>query len=277
MNNKRRIKPTLFLLTIICSSTTASADLIMSAPPRETPEMGQKLYAPIADHISKITGQKVIYKHPKSWLNYQKQMRENHYDVVFDGPHFMSWRMNHSKHTPIAKLPGQLRFVIITHADESRINHVDDLIGKKICGLAPPNLATLVVYSKYPNPVRQPNFIAIKGGFKKVFLALKSRQCDAAVFRDSFYQNKISQQDRALTKTIFTSKPLPNQGITVHKSRISAEQRQQLVQSLLSDSGKKATRPLLNRFAKNADSLLPTKSEEYSGHNSFIEGVIFGW
>lgn len=277
MNNKRRIKFILFSFIIVCSSQSAIADLIMSAPPRESLEMGKRLYEPIAEHFSKITGQKIIYQHPKSWLNYQKQMRENRYDVVFDGPHFMSWRMNHSKHTPLIKLPGKLRFVIVTHATEDQIKNVNDLIGKKICGLAPPNLATLVVYSKYPNPVRQPNFIAIKGGFKKVFLALKSQQCDAAVFRDSFYKNKISAKDKALTKTIFTSSPLPNQGITVHKTHISTEMRQQLVQSLLSDTGKKATRPLLNRFAKNADSLIPTRTEEYSGHNRFIEGVIFGW
>ncbi|MDH5182580.1 MAG: phosphate/phosphite/phosphonate ABC transporter substrate-binding protein [Gammaproteobacteria bacterium] len=249
----------------------------MSAPPRESPEAGKLLYEPVAQLISNITGQKVTYQHPKSWLNYQNQMRKNRYDIIFDGPHFMSWRMNHSEHIPLAKLPGELRFVIVAHAGDERIKHIDDLIGKKICGLAPPNLATLMVYSKYPNPVRQPNFIAIKGGFKKVFLALKSGQCDAAVFRDSFYHNKISKEDKTLSKTIFISDPLPNQGITVHKTRVSEKQRQQLVQSLLSDAGKKATRPLLKRFAKNADAMVPTSSAEYSGHSQFIEGVIFGW
>lgn len=277
MNNIRRAKQTIILTLITIISLPVSADLIMSAPPRESPEAGRMLYEPIANHISKITGQQVIYQHPISWLNYQKQMRNNHYDIVFDGPHFMSWRMIHSEHMPLAKLPGKLRFVIVAHAADDRIKHVDDLIGKKICGLAPPNLATLVVFSKYPNPVRQPKFIAIKGGFKKVFLALKNRQCDAAVFRDSFYKNKISKEDKALTKTIFSSAPLPNQGITVRESRINNEQRQQLVQSLLSEAGKKATRPLLNRFAKNAESLIPTSSDEYAGHNEFIEGVIFGW
>lgn len=277
MNNIRRAKQTIVLTLITIISLPVSADLIMSAPPRESPEAGRMLYEPIANHISKITGQQVIYQHPISWLNYQKQMRNNHYDIVFDGPHFMSWRMIHSEHMPLAKLPGKLRFVIVAHAADDRTKHVDDLIGKKICGLAPPNLATLVVFSKYPNPVRQPKFIAIKGGFRKVFLALKNRQCDAAVFRDSFYKNKIPKEDKALTKTIFSSAPLPNQGITVHKSRINNEQRQQLVQSLLSEAGKKATRPLLNRFAKNAESLISTSSDEYAGHNEFIEGVIFGW
>ncbi|MDH5359020.1 MAG: phosphate/phosphite/phosphonate ABC transporter substrate-binding protein [Gammaproteobacteria bacterium] len=253
------------------------ADLIMSAPPRESADAGKLLYEPIANHISQITGQTVIYQHPKSWLNYQKQMRDNRYDIVFDGPHFMSWRIHHSEHVPVVKLPGHLRFVIITHTNNDQIQKMDDLIGKKICGLAPPNLATLVVYAKFPNPVRQPNFIAIKGGFKKVFMALKNRKCDAAVFRDSFYQNAISEEEKKLHKNIYTSMPLPNQGITVNKARIDSQFRQKLVQSLLSDAGKTATRPLLDRFAKNAESMLATHTEEYAEHKQYIEGVIFGW
>lgn len=264
-------------LIIILTAPAAHADLIMSAPPRESLDAGKLLYDPIAKHISNITGLKVVYQHPKSWLNYQKQMRDNRYDIVFDGPHFMSWRMHHSEHIPVAKLPGQLRFVIIAHVDNDRTQQVDDLIGKKICGLAPPNLATLVVYAKFPNPVRQPNFIAIKGGFKKVFQALKNRQCDAAVFRDSFYKNNISKEDKKLSKIIYTSSPLPNQGITVHKKRIDDKQRQQLVSSLLSEAGKTATRPLLDRFAKNSESMIEPQSNEYTDHKQYIEGVIFGW
>jgi len=277
MNNMRRILVTIVSVFVISTGSVTYADLIMSAPPRESADAGKLLYEPIANHISKITGQKVIYQHPKSWLNYQKQMRDNRYDIVFDGPHFMSWRIHHSEHVPVVKLPGYLRFVIITHINNDQIQKMEDLIGKKICGLAPPNLATLVVYSKFPNPVRQPNFIAIKGGFKKVYQALKNQQCDAAVFRDSFYQNAISKEDKKISKRIYTSDPLPNQGITVHKTRVDNQLRQKLVRSLLSDAGKAATRPLLDRFARNAESMLSTQTDEYSEHKQYIEGVIFGW
>ncbi|MDH5777459.1 MAG: phosphate/phosphite/phosphonate ABC transporter substrate-binding protein, partial [Gammaproteobacteria bacterium] len=70
----------------------------MTAPPRESKEAGNKLYTPLANHLSKLLNAKVVYQHPGNWLNYQRDMREDKYDIVFDGPHFISWRLEHLKH-----------------------------------------------------------------------------------------------------------------------------------------------------------------------------------
>ena len=37
-----------------CITGVANAELILSAPPRETPEKGQEIYRPIAEHLSKF-------------------------------------------------------------------------------------------------------------------------------------------------------------------------------------------------------------------------------
>ena len=76
-------------------STAFARNLILSAPPRETAEAGMKIYGPIAQHLSKLLGVIVTYKHPGNWMTYQHEMRDDKYDIIFDGPHFISWREKH--------------------------------------------------------------------------------------------------------------------------------------------------------------------------------------
>ena len=127
-------------------------DLILTAPPRESAEAGQKIYGPIAAHLTKLLGSKVVYEHPANWIAYQRDMRNDKFDIVFDGPHFVSWRIAHLGHQVLVKLPGNLQFVLLTDKDSKKYNKADDLIGKNICGISPPNLSTLSVLDYYRNP-----------------------------------------------------------------------------------------------------------------------------
>lgn len=120
----------LLLLNCIFISTQAQ-DLILSAPPRETPDEGMKLYGPVADHLSKLLGVSVKYEHPTNWLKYQREMRKDTYDIIFDGPHFISWRIEHLGHEALIKLPGQLQFNLVAMKDNQGIKQSKDLIGKK--------------------------------------------------------------------------------------------------------------------------------------------------
>ena len=54
---------TALVLSIICIQH-ASAELIFTAPPREDTEHGNQIYGPIADKLSAILGEKVVYEHP---------------------------------------------------------------------------------------------------------------------------------------------------------------------------------------------------------------------
>jgi ABC-type phosphate/phosphonate transport system substrate-binding protein len=254
-----------------------SAELIMSAPPRETAEQGWQIYGPLADYFSIILNEKVSYQHPGNWMNYQKTMREGGYDIVFDGPHFISWRMKNANHIPLVKLPGNLEFYLVASHDNKQVNSVRDLIGKKICGMPPPNLATLSVRALYDNPMQQPIFIGISGSFAKVHQALKDGKCDAAVLRSSFYTNNLPPEKRKALKIVHQSEKMPNQGISVHKLKVSAQARTKLIKALSSQEGVDASARLLNRFSKNQPRFLATRPEEYEKYASLIEGQIFGW
>ena len=266
-----------FLILLIFAHSV-SAEFVMTAPPRENPEAGAKIYAPLAEHLSTILGEKVVYKHPKNWLQYQRDLRHDVYDIVFDGPHFVSWRLAHLKHEVLVKLPGTLEFVIVVNKDDREIKKMKNLIGKKICGIPPPNLATLTVIEQFQNPVRQPIIWGVKGGFPNVHKTFKRGGCRAAVFRTTFFKKKLTDADRASMRVLYQSKALPNQAISVSR-RIDDKYKNKIIRSLtLEETGKKATQGIAKRFGgKKAPSFVAAKNKEYEKHNQLLEGIVFGW
>jgi len=166
------IKLSVVVSLLIPSQIFAKDLILMTAPPRESAEAGQKLYGPIAAHLSKTLGTKVIYQYPENWITYQRDMRNDKYDIIFAGPHFVSWRMAHLGHEVLVMLSDNLQFVLLTDAKNNKYKSPDDLIGKYICGISPPNLSTVSVLDHFRNPVRQPVIRGIKGGMGKVFKSL---------------------------------------------------------------------------------------------------------
>lgn len=272
------LSATLIIITGFFNSALAQ-DLIFTAPPREKPDAGAKLYGPLADYFSKVLKTKVVYQHPGNWLNYQRNMRDGKYDIVFDGPHFASWRQAHLKHDMLVKLPGTLEFFLLADVDDKSVNSPDDLIGQRICGISPPNLSTLSVLDYYRNPVRQPVIKGVRGGMGGVYKTFSKGNsgCKALVLRTTFYKKKLKDEQRNGLKLIYSSRPLPNQVISAGP-RISNIDKGRLAKGLISGEGAQAASGVVKRFGgKKAKSFVYANNDEYRGHNQLLEGVIFGW
>lgn len=270
---------TIWLCSLLLIANTALAkDLIFTSPPREKPEEGKKQYGPIADHLTKLLGKKVVYEHPGNWLNYQRDMRGDKYDIVFDGPHFIAWRIEHLNHETLVRLPGTLNFLLVVKKDDNEIQATEDLIAKKICGIPPPNLSTMSIINAYPNPVRQPVINGVAGGMGAVFKTfMKGEECRAGILRDTFYNKKVKKEDKDKLRILHKPSPLPNQAVSV-SARMDKRDKTLITQSLTLGDGVKVALPIVQRFGgKKAKAFIPAIHEEYKGHNVLLEGVIFGW
>jgi len=281
MNDKSRQvlhlpKPFVLIFLLLSQIQFASADLILTAPPRENKEAGQKLYGPLAARLTELIGETVTYERPVNWLAYQRDMRNDKYDIIFDGPHFISWRIRNKNHKAVVKLPGTLEFVIVARKDDDKVAGLDDLIGRKICGIAPPNLGTLTVYAAYEHPARQPVIVPVRGGFKKVYKSFEAGKCKGAVFRTTFYAKKLTDEQRAITKVLYKSPALPNQGISM-SSRVKPSVRKLIIDTLSKGDRIPATKNILARFGGKAKAFEPASDQDFAGHHKLIEGVIFGW
>jgi len=257
-NKKITSSRLLLACSLLLISSQALSALTFSSPPRETKQEGKRIYKPIADYLSKALGQSVVYKHAGSWGIYQAYMQKEKYDIIFDGPHFVAWRMAKLNNTPVAKLPGNLSFVIITRKEKSAPKNVKKLAGHRLCGLAPPNLATLSVMAQF-GAYRQPSLYKTNS-FKESYEKLVAGKCVAAVLRDVMIKKFDSKN---LTKTIFKTRALPNQAFSV-SSRVNKSDINKIKEALLSATADKPMQAFLKRYTKGKG-LRAVKAKPYKG------------
>ena len=254
-------------LLLLCVVAPVKADFIFTSPPRESRAKGIEVYQPIADYLSKVTGQKVIYQYPDNWLTYQQDMRKDVYDIVFDGPAFIGWRETKLHHVPLVKVPGKLSFVVIIKPDQNKVQQLKDLAGRTICAFPPPNLATLTVLVEFDNPARQP-LIMETSSFAGAYQGVASGKCAAGIMQTKVYE-KLATQHGAM-KVLFTSQPVPNQGFTAGP-RVPPEMKEKIVKALLSPEGTAAARKLLDEFKMKH--FEPATKEEYAGLGKLLRDV----
>lgn len=235
---------------------SAQAELILTAAPRGTEAEERALYEPLAKALSGWLNEKVVYEHPKDYTTY-------------------SFRMRNLQHEPLVKLPGKLAFLIVTAADNTTVTDLDSLIGKRICGLASPNFGTLMAMALYPNPVRQPVLLSVRGGFKDSWNSFKQGKCVAVIVRDEFYL-KLSDADRASVRVVQNTRPAPNQTLTVGP-KINAAKRAELVARLTSAEGAAASDKLFEVHSKKQKQWETAQADEYEGLDLILQDMSWGW
>ena len=260
MKNRNIVMPGILLMLLLVSVKVANADYLFTAPPRESEEKGIEIYQPIADFLTRATGETFVYRHPGSWAEYSRGMQNGEYDLAFDGPHFVSWRIKHVDHEVIVKLPQLHIWRVIARSDNTRINSIDDLIGRKVCAPKSPNFGMLTMMSHFSNPDKQPVHVITKG-WKDGFDSVVQGKCEATVLPKT--NHRKFDPSLSKTKAVHTHLPYPNQGFTAGP-RMSSSMKAKVKRELLSNEGQIALSKLRDRFTRGAQ-LVAAENEEYEG------------
>lgn len=256
-------------------SQWAHSELLLSAPPRESVEEGARLYSPLAEELSKVLGEKVTYVRAENWAGYSSALWKDKYDIVFDGPHFTSWRIANKGHTPLARLPGDLSFYVMTRNESDSPQSMEALKMQPVCTMSSPNMMASVLLAQY-GPVNAPHVVAVKGGLAKVYKSLMDGKCIAGVFRYEFVE-KLSDEERERVRIIFRSRIYPNQSISVSK-RVAVSSHEALIEALTA-SDASYTAPVRERFGTPGmnSAFIPVEPGSFEGLNQLLEGVVWGW
>lgn len=248
----------------------ANNEFIFATAPTHSAEETQKLYGPIMKFLSEKTGKKFTLEIASSFIQYSSRMQAGKFDMVFDGPHLVGWRMERQQHIPIVRFPGQIKIVIATKED-SVLSSMDDLqYGIRICSFTPPNLLTMSMLSYFPSPAKQPSLIRVQG-FKNLMSCLKTGKGNAAVLRDKLWEKaQKSGAAKGLKIIAAPTRSYPGRTFTVGP-KIDAELRSKITNLLLSEEGLKVMEPLLKRFKKKKT--IKANPEEYKGLSSLISSV----
>ena len=246
-----------------------TAALVFSAPPRETPAEGRQIYQPVAEYLSKIIGKPVTYKHPGNWLVYQTEMVRGGYDLVFDGPHFNSWRSDHMQHNILVKLAEEHTFTIIVRKDGTQVSELKHLTGKIVCGMNPPNLGTLAVLREFDNPARQP-VIRNTTGWNRIYQGVViEKKCVAGIVPIA----NLAKYDGGgtFTRIIHKTNAMPNQGFSAGP-RVSSADQAKIKAALMSVQAEIVTKPLRAMYGSNSG-FVPTAKDEYAGLAVYLKDV----
>jgi ABC-type phosphate/phosphonate transport system substrate-binding protein len=240
--------------------------LTFSTPPRESAEEAAKLYQPVIEYLSRITGKTIVYKHPGNWLTYQTEMQKGAYDLVFDGPHLNSWRIANLNHNTLARLGDDHGFAVIVRKD-SFANDLKHLAGQKICGMNPPNLGTLAVLAEFNNPMRQP-FLLDTVGWNKVYEGVvMDKRCSAGIV--PIGNLKRLDTVGAFTKVIHRTRAMPNQAFSAGP-KVARDTQARIASALTSVEGQAATAALRAAYGSEKGFVAATR-EEYAGLDSYLK------
>ena len=259
-----------FLILFFTQSVFAA--FVFTAPPRESSGKGHKVYKPIAEFLTKATGEHFVYKHQNTWADYVTGMKEQKYDLVFDGPHFVDWRIHNIEHSTLLKIPHLLQWRVIVRQGETSITGIQDLVGKTACAPGSPNFGMLNLFNHFKDDSKQPIHVQVKG-WNNVYEGVRSGKCVAGVLPKK--NHEIYDGDEKFTRAIHTHLPYPNQAITSGK-RIPEGLREKIREALLTDEGQKALENLRERYTGGAK-LVSAEDEEYDSiHALLIKSKNFG-
>ncbi len=245
------------------SARALDEPLVLSAPPRETAEDSKAIYQPVAEYLSAAIGRRVVYRHPGTWGAYRSEMLRGHYDLVFDGPHFNSYRVERLNHNILVRAPEVHEFAVITHAG-SGFKQLSDLAGHSICSHAPPNLGTLVFLSHFENPARQPVILDTRG-WEAIFAGVQGNRCRAGVLPMASLR-KLDPHGRM--HVVFKSKPMLNQAISAGP-RLSSAEQQKVTAALLSPEAAGPTARLRSEH-KVGPTFAAATNKQYEGFSSYL-------
>jgi len=252
-------------------SMAAQGDVItFTTAPTQSVKETKRIYGPLVDYLAKTSGKNIKLVPARNFLEYTSKMRKGKYDIVFDGPHLVSWRMDKVNHVPLARLPGELVFVAAVK-NSVEITEIKQLIGKKVCAVNSPNLATLTILDSFPNPARQPLIVSVRS-FKDAFKCMKSGKGVAAFLPVKFW-NKFTKKGKTGGMSVLYSsekEPLPTRTFSV-SNRIDEDTQETLKQAFLNTKGVEGAQPLLDRF--RSKKFIPATEEEFKGLSRLLSSV----
>lgn len=253
------------LLVALLTSPSVVAEIVFGTAPTHSEAETQRIYRPLLAHLSEAAGEPVVLKTARNFVDYTTQMRQGSYDLLFDGPHFVAWRLRQLGHEPLARLPGQIQVVVATSADAG-YSSLEQLAGKRVCAFASPNMLTMAFMSQFDNPSRQPNMVRVQG-FGAMFKCLREGRGEAAVLREKVWQKSDQTGLRLLHKLPRT---YPERTFSIAKT-VPAASREAIRAALLTDAGREAAREVLERFKR--DGFVPAPDADYDGLDILLRPV----
>lgn len=242
---------------------------LFGTPPGGSVRAEKTLFQPIAAYLTRVTGHPIVFRPATNWLTYSQDVAQGKYDLVFDGPHFTSWRDHYLGDVPLIRLPGSSGYAVVTRQNE-RITKLSQLTGRSVCANSPPSLSTLLLLGKFSDVSRQP-FLVVVQSWLQGFHGLVTNRCDAAIVPIARLQS-LPKAQAAAVRVLYHTKAYPSQALSA-SPQIPANVQARIREALLSPAGEKVTQPL--RRADGAQLFVPASRRQYAGLSHLLANTLY--
>jgi ABC-type phosphate/phosphonate transport system substrate-binding protein len=254
-------------VTAPIAQLTTDEVFVFSAMPHNNYADAAAIYQPIAEYLARITGKRFVYRHADNWLNFNKEMANGTYDLVFDGAVTNGWRQQRMSHVPLVKLSTDLAFVTVARQDNPKVTTIKHVAGQKVCAHAPTDPEVVALLSEFDNPARQPVIVDTKG-WDNAYQALLEGKCAATVIPQKY----LEKTDRRLISVLQQHRPMPSYTFSAGP-RLSMTLQAKIREALLSGEGKSVTEKLRAVFGD--DNWAPANAAEYANLSKLLKDNLY--
>lgn len=254
----------LLAMLTLCATTApaAAAELSLAVHPVLPQQRTMEVYQPLADYLSKATGQKIKVVTSTNFLTHWQMMKRGTYDLILDGPHFTDYRIKKMGYTVLAKLPDVVSYTLVANEEQMVLEPVE-LVGKTIATTPSPAVGALRLVELYPNPLRQPVIVETPDSVAAAELAVQGKVAAAMI------PAPLVGRFPSLT-TVTTTEQIPSPAISASPA-VPAELQQALRQALLDATKNPDGRKALE--ALDTPALEPADSQSVHGLERLLEGM----
>ena len=134
------------------------------------------------------------FKASDYWHPFQQGIRQGRDGVYLAPPHFAAWAIHKHRFIPVAKLEGNLTYVIVARKDDLSLFEIDDLNNRKVCSQAALNLDYLTLRQAFSNPLYSAETVIVADVFQ--YLQEDNAECEAfAISNHQFFELDAKSPD----------------------------------------------------------------------------------
>lgn len=239
----RRVLRILARSLVLCAFVVGvgqAKPLVVTAVPNVARTRLQALYTPLLRYLAATTGRPVQFHNPWS-LNVLGYMVAHHRaDVLFGGPHIIAWAIKHAGYQPVLAGTGTLHFVVVSRSRRMTLRF---LRGAPVCGLPPPNLATLALFARFQGRVSTP-YMEPMSSPRAALAGVLAGRCVAAAVPTRLARVALARQ---AVHVVANLGAYPDMAFAV-SPRLDPIQRARIAQVLRAPAARAALAPLARAY-----------------------------
>jgi hypothetical protein len=254
----------LFTTLLLYISIGQAAEYSLAIQPILSPDEIKKSYQPLADYLSKETGQTISISTHRTFITYWNEMRKKKkgFDLVLDAAHFTDYRIQNLGYKILAKLPDTVSFSIVTKEDNFILD-VNELISSRIATMPSPSLGALRLEDLFPNPMRIPNYVWKLNSAVAAENVL-SGKVDAAII-----PTRLTSTFEGLN-TVMTTEPVPHMALSASPD-VPQDVAEKIRMVLLNASSTAEGQKMLSLL--KVDKFETSDDTAYSGYSALLKDV----